>query len=274
MGQSRISTHLAQLRREGLVKDRRVGKNIIYTLSIEETAMEEAVRELLRVCVAEIPEWKNDRAALRLIRSKRQDKAREYFNRLAGKFGKSYCPGRSWQALSHLLLDLLPPMVIADLGAGEGSVSQLLARRAIKVIAVDNSEKMVEFGTRLALENEVHNLEYRLGDLENPPIEPNSVDLAILSQALHHAVHPPTAIAAAYRLLKPGGRLMVLDLLSHQFEPAKEMYADLWLGFSEVELFQMCEQAGFTEVDVGVVSRDSEPPNLHTILARGFKPLG
>lgn len=272
MGQSRISTHLAQLRREGLVTDRRAGKNIIYALPPADSTTSEALRNLLAEASREIPERQSDLAALRLIRAKRQDRAREYFNRLAGKFGRSYCPGRSWQALSHLLLELLPPMVIADLGAGEGTISLLLARRAKKVIAVDNSEKMVEFGSRLAEENGFENLEYRLGDLQQPPIDPESVDLAILSQALHHAGSPAAAIGAAFRILKPGGQLMVLDLLSHQFEQARELYADLWLGFSEVELLQMCERSGFIKVDVSVVSRETDAPYFQTVLVRAEKP--
>ncbi len=88
----------------------------------------------------------------------------------------------------------MPPMVIADLGAGEGTFSQLLARRAKKVIAVDNSEKMVEFGRELARKHGVKNLEYRKGDLEEVPIKDAAVDLAFFSQALHHAQHPERAV--------------------------------------------------------------------------------
>jgi len=84
----------------------------------------------------------------------------------------------------------MPPMVIADLGAGEGTLSQLMAQRARKVIAIDNSEKMVEFGAALARKHGIANLEYRLGDLEDVPIRSRTVDLAFLSQALHHAAHP------------------------------------------------------------------------------------
>jgi ubiquinone/menaquinone biosynthesis C-methylase UbiE len=100
-------------------------------------------------------------------------------------------------------LKLMPPMVIADLGAGEGTISQLMAQRAKKVIAIDNSEKMVEFGAELARKHGIANLEYRLGDLEDVPIRSGTVDLAFLSQALHHAVHPERAIAEAWRILKP-----------------------------------------------------------------------
>jgi len=196
---------------------------------------------------------------------------REYFDKLAGKFGRSYCPGRSWKGFAHMLLALVGPITVADLGAGEGTFSQLLARRAKAVIAVDNSEKMVEFGARLAIEHGFANLEYRLGDIEAPPIADESVDLALLSQALHHALNPARAIAAAYRILKPGGRIVLLDLLAHQFESARELYADLWLGFSEVQLDSLLRNAGFREIDITVVDREPESPHFQTLFATGVK---
>ena len=271
MGQSRISSHLAQLKAAMLLRDRRAGKNIYYGFADEHDG---PFTEIIQASAAEIPEAEHDRAALKLIRHKRQDKAREYFNKLAGKFGRSYCPGRSWKGFTHLLLALTGPITVADLGAGEGTLSQLLARHARRVIAVDNSEKMVEFGSSLAREHGFENLEYRLGDIEDPPIADASVDLAVLSQALHHASSPVRAIAAAYRILKPGGRIAILDLLAHQFDSAREHYADLWLGFSEVQLDEMLRGAGFTGIDIAVVDRETESPHFQTVLATGVKKSG
>jgi ArsR family transcriptional regulator len=219
----------------------------------------------------ELPEATQDSAALKLVLRKRQDKAVTYFNELAGKFGRTYVPGRSWRALAHGLLGLLPPMVIADLGAGEGTLSQLLARTAKKVIAIDNSPAMVEFGSKLAAEHGMKNLEYRLGEIEEPPIKAASVDLALFSQALHHAASPGKALVAAHKILKPGGRLIVLDLLSHSFEQARTLYAHVWLGFSEVELLRLIEKAGFRDAGVSVVSRETRAPHFQTVLATARK---
>jgi ArsR family transcriptional regulator len=162
-------------------------------------------------------------------------------------------------------------MTIGDLGAGEGTFSQLLAQRAERVIAVDNSAKMVEFGAKLAKENGLTNLEYRLGDLESPPIDEGTLDLAFFSQSLHHALHPQQAVCAAYRLLKPQGRIVILDLKRHGFEQAREMYADTWLGFSEIELRTFLEQAGFRKVESWIVDRQKQTPAFETILAIGSK---
>lgn len=273
MGQSRISSHLAQLKRAGVVEDRRAGKNVYYGLTNGQKldAQRAKVSELTRTLAREMPETQRDRMALKIVLRKRQDKAREYFDQLAGRFGRSYCPGRSWQALAHTMIAMLPPLTVADLGAGEGTLSQLLARKARKVIAIDNAPKMVEFGSQLAKKHGFRNLEYRLGDIEDPPISKNSVELAFFSQALHHAIHPARALTAAHRILKKGGRVVVLDLLSHRFEKARELYADHWLGFSEVQLHQLLEKAGFSEIEVSVVAREKESPHFQTVFASGIK---
>jgi ArsR family transcriptional regulator len=265
-GQSQISTHLAQLKQAGLVDDRRTGKNAFYKSRASAELM-----ELLRQAVSEVPEAEQDREALRLVLRKRQDTMRRYFDELAGKFGRQYVPGRSWKGIAEAMLKLLPPMVIADLGAGEGTISQLMAQRARKVIAIDNSEKMVEFGAELAKKHGIGNLEYRLGDLEDVPIRTGTVDLAFLSQALHHAVHPERAIAEAWRIVKPGGRIAILDLNRHHFEEAREMYADLWLGFTELEIEKYLKGAGFRNVETAVVYREPEAPHFETVLGTGEK---
>lgn len=266
MGQSRISTQLSQLRQGGLVTSSRSGKNNVYANSAEDTLMEVA-----RQAATEISEVKADSETLAHILRKRRDKTRAYFDELAGKFGKSYVPGRSWKSLAEAMLKVLNYRVVADLGAGEGTLAQLLAPNAEKVIAIDNSPNMVEFGKKLAKQHGLENLEYRLGDIESPPIDDNSVDLAIFSQALHHAEHPQTALDSAYRLLAPGGRLVILDLLQHSFDQAKELYADTWLGFSEVELFKMMTKAGFKKVETTIVDKETEAPYFQTLLAVASK---
>ena len=155
---------------------------------------------------------------------------------------------------------------MADLGAGEGTLCQLLAQRAKHVIAIDNSEKMVEFGKKLAKDHHLPNLEYRLGDISAPPIDDATVDLCIFSQALHHAQRPLTAISEAFRILKPGGTLIILDLLQHNFEQARELYYDVHLGFTEVELAAMIDTAGFQDIDILVADKESEAPHFQTLL--------
>jgi ubiquinone/menaquinone biosynthesis C-methylase UbiE len=268
IGQSRISNHLAQLKSVGLLRDRREGQKAYYRRA-------EMVREIWSLAegaAGELGTQARDGEALRRVLGQRQEKSKRYFDAVAGRLGKKYCPGRSWEAVGRLLLALAPRQVYADLGAGEGLISQLLAARAKKVIAVDHSPRMVEVGRDLAKRSGLKNLEYRLGDMENPPIRLGSVDVAILSQALHHAVHPPRVLEAAWKILRPGGTLLILDLVEHTFEAAREMYADVWLGFSPAELARLMREAKFEGVSVEVVAKEKEGPGFQTLLAVGNRP--
>jgi ubiquinone/menaquinone biosynthesis C-methylase UbiE/DNA-binding transcriptional ArsR family regulator len=271
MGQSRISTHLGLLQEAGLLESRREGKRTFYKL---QPAADDIALEFIQLAIRgakELPEHKSDQINLKRILARRNEQAQVYFNQVAGRFDRSYGPGRSWEAFGHLLLRILPPLTVADLGSGEGLLSELLARKAKKVIAVDNSEKMVTFGANKAKKNGLKNLEFRLGDLENPPIEPQSVDLVILSQALHHAHEPAKAIQSAHKLLRPGGQIMILDLMKHTFDRAKELYGDRWPGFAESDLHHWMESAGFKKIEISIVAREEQPPHFETILAGGEK---
>src|SRR5882672_4165469 len=256
MGQSRISTHLGLLLDSGLVQARREGKRTFYKLNAQANGAAAEFIQLATRGAKELAEHGSDQINLKRILNRRREQAQVYFNQIAGRFDRVYGPGRSWQAFGHLLLHILPPLVVADLGSGEGLLSELLARRCKRVIAVDNSEKIVAFGAAKAKKNGLKNLEFRLGDLQNPPIEAGSVDLVILSQALHHAADPAKAIQSAYRILKPGGQMMLLDLLKHNFERAHELYGDTWMGFSESDLHRWLEEAGFKKIEISVVARE------------------
>ncbi|MDQ2948733.1 MAG: metalloregulator ArsR/SmtB family transcription factor [Acidobacteriota bacterium] len=270
MGQSRISMQLSQLKQAGFIEVRRAGQKSLYSIAVSQQD-QAFLTEMLHRSAEEISEAADDDDGLRLVLRKRRDKLRSYFDELAGRFGRNYLPGRSWKGLAEMLLKLLPPLVIADLGAGEGTVSLMLAQRARHVIAVDNSEKMIEYGSGIARRNGVKNLEYRLGDLEELPLATGEVDLALFHQSLHHAMHPKKAVEEAWRILRPGGRIVVLDLLKHGFEDARELYADVWLGFSQVELLDLLRKARFRGVDVQVVDREEEPPHFQTLMALAEK---
>jgi len=268
IGQSRISNHLSQLKAVGLLRDRREGQKAYYRRA--EVGRE--IWSLAEGAASELATQGRDGEALRRVLGQRQEKSKRYFDAVAGRLGKKYCPGRSWEAVGRLLLALAPRQVYADLGAGEGLISQLLAARAKKVIAVDHSPRMVEVGRDLAKRSGLKNLEYRQGDMEQPPIRPGSVDVVILSQALHHAVHPPRALEAAWKILRPGGTVLILDLVEHSFEAAREMYADVWLGFAPAELSRLLREAGFEGNTVEVVAKEKEGPGFQTLLAVGMKP--
>jgi ArsR family transcriptional regulator len=267
MGQSTISTHLSQLKQAGMVEDRRAGKSSLY----KSLASDGLLTGMLAQARLELPEAEADQLAMRRVLKKRQEKMRAFFDSVAGRLGKDYVPGRSWKGMAEALLRLMPPMVIADLGAGEGAFALLLAERATRVIAVDSSAKMIEVAREQARRNGVKNVEYRLGDMEELPIDDGAVDLVFFSQSLHHALHPERAVEQAWRILSPGGRIVILDLLKHRFEEAREIYADEWLGFSETELAAMLERAGFSAIESSVVHKELETPHFQTLLAVASK---
>ena len=273
IGQSGISMHLSQLRSAGFVEMRRSGQKSLYRVTPPAGA-EVLLGEVVRESARELVEATHDDRALEIVIAGRKDALRGYFDELAGRFGRNYVPGRSWKALCEVLIRLLPPeLVIADIGAGEATLSLLLAQRAKQVIAVDASVKMVEYGTSVASGSEVSNFDYRQGDFESLPIDGDTVDVALMHQVLHHAMHPRAALVEARRILKPGGRMVILDLLCHTVEAAREMYADQWLGFSRVEMLEMLEDAGFYSIGVSVVDRDPQPPHFESLMAIAEKPV-
>jgi ArsR family transcriptional regulator len=121
---------------------------------------------------------------------------------------------------------------------------------------------MVEFGSKLARKHGFKNLEYRLGGIQDPPIAKETVDLAIFRQTLHHLLRPERTLAATHRMLKKNGRVVIVDLLAHRFAKARELYADHWLGLSEVRLRQLVEKSSFREIEVSVASDEKQSPRF------------
>ena len=270
--QPAVSGHLALLRTERLVRARRQGRKTFYSLSPERKEAEARLSATALLLLEESGEADRDPERLRKVIERRKRETRAHFNRMAGRLGGAACPGRGWPAVGPLLARLLPPVVVADLGCGEGWLSQLLAERAERVIAVDISPKMVAFATREAKKRNFANLDFRLGDLQNPPVPPASVDIAVLSQALHHAPNPEEALAAAFRILRPGGTLAILDLCEHSFEDARALYGDYWLGFAEADIEKWLAASGFDEIRIQPLDPDPDPPHLRALLVSASKP--
>jgi ArsR family transcriptional regulator len=269
--QSTVSQHLALLREAGLLTDRKDGTKSYHSRASGSSAAAHAWGELAAV-VAATPEAKRDAAALRATLADREKESRAYFDRIADAIEHEYLPGRTWEGLAKALVLLLPRGTVADLGIGGGELTLLLCQSSEKVIGVDRSDPMLERVRAKAAKAGVANLELRRGEIEALPLADGEVDLVVLSQALHHATDPPRALAEAWRVLKPGGRLLVLDLVKHKERWTAEKFQDRWPGFQERELEEWLTQAGFRETSTSIVARERQAPWFQTLLALATKP--
>ena len=269
MGQSRISTHLALLKEVGLVQDRRAGRRSFYSLAHGPTVelWESVRRESL-----DAPEYVADRAGLEALRLRRKEESRAYFDRVAASFGDQLLPGRTWEGLCRALLQLAPRLRYADLGVGDGMLTLMLAEVAEHVTAIDLSKEMLAQLSARARAKGMTNLETVEGDIEALPLPDASHDVVVASQALHHAAQPDKCLREAFRILVPGGRILVIDLLAHTEDWVREKLQHRILGFSEVELEALLTRAGFRKIEVLRAARDPQPPHFMTLVALAHKP--
>lgn len=245
--QSTVSRHLKPLRDAGFLETRRDGTSIYYRRgsAFSDPVLAQFVDDQVRK-LAHAPE---DRASVRRVLDLRKKKSREFFDRIAGSYGTLTEPGGGWPALAAGLAAGFVGREVADLGSGEGALTLLLARFAMKVTAVDASPEMLRHIEQKAGEAGLSDrLTLAEGDLESLPLPDASMDAAFLSQALHHAARPAEALGEAARILRPGGVLIVLDLVKHEQEWVREQWADQWLGFDETELSAWFGEAGLETI--------------------------
>lgn len=160
---------------------------------------------------------------------------------------------------------LLPPLDVADIGCGEGYLTLETARWARRVIGIDQSDEVLERARALAARRRVDNVEWKKGDLSRLPLRDESMDVAMLSQSLHHAGDPERAVAETTRVLRPGGRVLVLDLREHDQQWVRNRFGDRHLGFSSAALEGLLRAAGLTSVrvHVGASKPNSGAPRRH-----------
>lgn len=273
LAQSGVSRHLGLLKDAGLVTEEREGAFTYYRLAPGLRADGNPLWALLATQFEETDgsaSVKADEARLQEVLRLR----RENFDRHAGpdtRDGRQLVPGRSWAAWSRALGLLLPALDVADLGCGEGYLALEAAQWARRVIAVDRSAEVLARARALATRRHVRNVVWRRGELERLPIEDASVDVALLSQALHHASDPAGALGEAVRILREGGRVLVLDLREHEESWVREALGDRWQGFTDTGLQALLEGAGLTDVRVRVGARTQGDPFV-VLVAVGTAP--
>ncbi|HET9370632.1 MAG TPA: metalloregulator ArsR/SmtB family transcription factor [Vicinamibacterales bacterium] len=272
VAQSGVSRHLGLLREAGLVVEKRAGTFAWYKLAPEIESRDGSQASLWSWLHEEFgrhtPATRADDARLQEIRRLRKENFSQHG---AGDERRQLVPGRSWAAWARALAMLLPPLDVADLGCGEGYLTIEAARFARRVIAVDRSRDVLARAKALGKRRRVRNVTWKRGELEALPIAASSVDVALLSQALHHADRPAAALAEAFRILRPGGRVLLLDLREHHETWVPQKLGDKWLGFSDQVLRSLLEDAGFTRVEIRIGARKSGDP-FTVLIASGTKP--
>jgi ArsR family transcriptional regulator len=210
-------------------------------------------------------------------RAVREDEARlqEVLRHRKENFGthgdvRQLVPGRSWAAWARALGHLLPPLDVADIGCGDGYLTIEMARWARTVFGIDRSEQVLERAKALAARRRITNVRWKKGSLARLPLRDGSVDVALLSQVLHHAADPEEAVAEAVRILRPGARLLVLDLREHDQRWVRARFGDQRLGFTDAELERLLQHAGLREVRVQVGARQTGDPFV-VLIASGVK---
>ena len=266
LAQSGVSRHLGLLKDAGLVLEEREAGYAYYRLA-DRANGHGALWPLLD---AQFSASHDDRAV-------RADEARlEEVLRLRHENFETHgdarqlVPGRSWAAWARALGHLLPPLDVADLGCGEGYLTIETARWAKSVVAIDKSDAVLERARELARRRRVINITWKTGDLAALPLDDASVDVALLSQALHHAQQPELAISEAVRILRPGGRVLVLDLRAHDQAWVRERLGDVQLGFSDEDLSRLLHGAGLRDLRVNVGARKTGDP-FTVLIASGMK---
>jgi SAM-dependent methyltransferase len=266
IAQSGVSRHLGLLRDAGLVTEERSGGYSWFRVNPAVVENGAGVWPMLQAQFSQAsdPVLRADDAKLQEVLRLRKESFAEHG---AAEDARQLVPGRSWPAWARAISYLLPPAEVADLGCGDGYLTIEAARWAKKVTAIDRSPEMLARGRALAKRRKVSNIAWKRGELEKLPLADESIDVAVLSQALHHAIEPRQALAEAARVLRPGGRLLVLDLRQHDQAWVQDTLGDRWLGFKDAELKKMLAEAGFTRVQLRVGARKTGDP--FTVLVAG-----
>ena len=271
IAQSGVSRHLRLLKEAGLLVEERGGGFSFYHLS--PTLVDGGFGGLWPTLQAQFaesatsPSVRADDARLQEVIRLRKENFEVH-----GTDRAQFVPGRSWAAWSRALGLLLPAVDLADIACGEGHLSIEAARWASRVVGIDRSADVLKRAKALADRQGAKNITWKRGEMEKLPLEDDSVDVALLSQALHHALDPKRAVSEAVRILRPGGHLLILDLREHDQAWVRDRVGDRWLGFKDDDLERLLKNAGLSDVTVRVGARLTGDP--FTVLVAGGAKRG
>jgi ubiquinone/menaquinone biosynthesis C-methylase UbiE len=269
--QSTVSRHLKTLGDANWVTSRRDGTSRYYTLALDDRdAATRRLWALLRDQVAASPAADQDARRLKGVLTRRQSKSEEFFASASGQWDRlrEELFGRT-SALRALPALVDPHWTIGDLGCGTGLTAEALAPFVAKVIAVDRSGEMLQSARRRL--KEWPTVEVRRGALEDLPIDDAELHAALMLLVLHHAPDPSAALAESARVLKPGARIVICDMLPHEHEEYKQQMGHVWLGFAESHMFRLLGGAGYGQMRFIPLPADPEAKGPALFVASATK---
>ncbi|MHC4562728.1 MAG: ArsR/SmtB family transcription factor [Planctomycetota bacterium] len=250
MPQPRVSRHLGVLRRAALVQDRREGNWIYYHMAPEElSSTAKSIWEALPLATDGADYFPQDLSRVQEVLRRRDDRTKVYFDGVEKEWDRIRRNYIDDPFSAQVVAGLVGPQAVAaDIGVGTGELLAPLARNAARVIGVDNSEKMLDACRRRIAEDGLTNVELRPGEAEALPLADGECDVAFSSMVLHHLSDPARGAKELGRVVKPGGKVIVCDLVKHDADWVRQVMADTWLGFTEQQMCQWLMAAGLTDI--------------------------
>ena len=265
ISQSRVSTHLGRLREAGFVRDRRQGQQSFYGLSLD--ALPATARAVLdEAARSSDPTLEGDQRRLVELEAERRGSGSDF----ADDIERYYSPGRTWQSLAAGLAALLDLGDVLDVGSGDGAAASSLAPYCRSLTCVDSSGKMIE-AARERL-NRYEHASARVADVHDLPFVEGSFDAVLMFHTLTYAQTPERALSECARVLRPGGRLVLLCLDEHRQHEVTAPYGERHAGFSPARVRQLLSRSGLSVRTAEVACRESRKPHLQVVLAIAEKP--
>jgi ArsR family transcriptional regulator len=277
MPQSRVSTHLGRLREAGLALDRTDGPHRYYRLQGQNgqngksghapASVAPRLWQTLKDSLADDAQLERDRQRRDQVVAARRGAGVTWVDRVAGSLDRHYSPGRTWEALARALTLVADLGDVADLGAGDGAIAELLASSARRIVGIDSNQRMVEAGQERLKRGQLSHVELIRGDMHQTPLPSASWDFVLVQQSLQYAADPAAVFREAARLLRPGGRALVVTLAAHKNEEARTIYGHVHLGFRPAQLQKWARAAGLEVVSVASAGRERRPPQFEALAA-------
>lgn len=266
LSQSSVSGHLAKLKTAGLIHDLPEGSARRYRLRDDAPSGLRSAWEAVRDLSRDAPSHTSDRQRLEAVRAQRHG---SWVDRVAGDLHRAYAPGRTWDSLCHGLTRFARFGRCVDIGAGDGALLELIAPQAEQVICIDPNQRMVEAGMQRAKALKLGNVAWKLARGEELPLADASQDSVLFLHSLQYVSDPGRALSEATRVLAPGGLLLTLTLVKHDFAEA-EAFGHRHRGFTSEQLRRWTAKLGEHRHDS--LPPESKSPRFQTLVFTARKP--